>query len=117
MLDCLDDPAFVLDLFAFVVQHGLRVSKEHAGRSGHNCVGMRCSLGTESTTVVWPFEKQLVDGCTRSARVWTAHFGVDIVICSAVSQGLAVTTGPVRWRPSAGPSELGEIACCWQSQS
>jgi MtaA/CmuA family methyltransferase len=66
MLDFFDDPGFVRDLFAFVVDMELRFAREQV-RVGVDVIG----LGDAAASLVgpqvyeefvWPFEKQLVDG-------------------------------------------------------
>jgi MtaA/CmuA family methyltransferase len=66
MLDFFDDPAFVRDLFAFVVEMELRFAREQA-RAGADVIG----IGDAAASLVgphiyqefvWPYEKQLVDG-------------------------------------------------------
>jgi MtaA/CmuA family methyltransferase len=66
MLDCMDDPVFVRDLFAFVVQLELRFAKEQV-RAGADIIGVGDAaaslVGPDIyEELVWPFEKQLVDG-------------------------------------------------------
>ena len=66
MLDFFDDPAFVRDLFAFVVEMELRFAREQL-KAGADVIG----LGDAAASLVgpqiyeefvWPYEKQLVDG-------------------------------------------------------
>jgi MtaA/CmuA family methyltransferase len=66
MLDFFDDPAFVRDLFAFVIEMELRFAKEQI-RAGADVIG----IGDAAASLVgpqiyqefiWPFEKKLVDG-------------------------------------------------------
>lgn len=66
MLDFFDDPPFVRDLFAFVVEMELRFAREQA-RAGADVIG----IGDAAASLVgphiynefvWPYEKQLVDG-------------------------------------------------------
>jgi len=66
MLDFFDDPAFVRDLFAFVIEMELRFAKEQV-RAGADVIG----IGDAAASLVgpqiynefiWPFEKKLVDG-------------------------------------------------------
>ena len=66
MLDFFDDPAFVRDLFAFVVEMELRFAKEQI-RAGADLIG----IGDAAASLVgpaiynefvWPYEKKLVDG-------------------------------------------------------
>ena len=66
MLDFFDDPPFVRDLFAFVVDMELRFAREQV-RAGVDSIG----VGDAAASLVgpqiyeefvWPFEKQLVDG-------------------------------------------------------
>jgi MtaA/CmuA family methyltransferase len=66
MLDFYDDPAFVRDLFAFVVEMELRFAREQI-RAGADLIGIGDAaaslVGTDIyNEFVWPFEKQLVDG-------------------------------------------------------
>ncbi len=66
MLDFLDDPAFVLDLFEFIVNLELAFAKEQIG-VGADIIG----IGDAAASLVgpriyeefvWPYEKRLVDG-------------------------------------------------------
>lgn len=66
MLDFLDDPAFIRDLFALVVENGLRFAKAQI-EAGADIIG----VGDAAASLVgpaiydefvWPFEKRLVDG-------------------------------------------------------
>lgn len=66
MTDFYDDPAFVRDLFAFVVEMELRFAREQIA-AGADVIG----IGDAAASLVgpaiyqefiWPFEKQLVDG-------------------------------------------------------
>ena len=66
MMDFYDDPKFVQDLFAFVVEMELRFAKEQI-RVGADLIGIgdaAASLvgGRIYEQFVWPFEKQLVEG-------------------------------------------------------
>ncbi|HEY5909841.1 MAG TPA: uroporphyrinogen decarboxylase family protein [Verrucomicrobiae bacterium] len=66
MLDFFDDPAFVRDLFAFVIEMELRFATEQV-RAGADVIG----IGDAAASLVgpqiynefiWPYEKKLVDG-------------------------------------------------------
>lgn len=66
MLDFFDDPAFVRDLFAFVVEMELRFAREQL-KAGADVIG----VGDAAASLVgpdiydefvWPYEKKLVDG-------------------------------------------------------
>jgi len=66
MLDFFDDPAFVRDLFAFVIELELRFAREQL-RVGADIIGVGDAaaslVGPEIyNEFVWPYEKQLVDG-------------------------------------------------------
>jgi len=66
MLDFFDDPAFVRDLFAFVVEMELRFAREQL-KAGADVIGVGDAaaslVGPEIyEEFVWPYEKQLVDG-------------------------------------------------------
>ncbi len=66
MLDFYDDPAFVRDLFAFVVEMELRFAREQV-KAGADVIGVGDAaaslIGPQIyEELVWPFEKQLVDG-------------------------------------------------------
>jgi MtaA/CmuA family methyltransferase len=66
MLDFFDDPAFVRDLFAFVVELELRFAHEQL-KIGADVIGVGDAaaslVGPEIyNEFVWPYEKQLVDG-------------------------------------------------------
>ena len=66
MLDFFDDPAFVRDLFAFVVEMELRFAREQL-KAGADVIGVGDAaaslVGPEIyEEFVWPYEKKLVDG-------------------------------------------------------
>ena len=66
MLDFFDDPAFVRDLFAFVIEMELRFAREQL-KAGADIIGVGDAaaslVGPEIyDEFVWPYEKQLVDG-------------------------------------------------------
>jgi len=66
MLDFYDDPAFVKDLFAFCVDFGLQFAKAQIA-AGADLIGIGDAaaslIGPDLyETLVWPYEKQLIDG-------------------------------------------------------
>jgi MtaA/CmuA family methyltransferase len=66
MLDFYDDPAFVRDLFAFVLEMELRFAREQVA-AGADLIGIGDAaaslVGPEIyREFIWPFERQLVDG-------------------------------------------------------
>ncbi|HWW03590.1 MAG TPA: uroporphyrinogen decarboxylase family protein [Candidatus Acidoferrum sp.] len=66
MMDFFDDPAFVRDLFAFVVEMELRFAREQV-KAGADIIGIgdaAASLISSQlyTEFVWPYQKKLVDG-------------------------------------------------------
>jgi MtaA/CmuA family methyltransferase len=66
MLDFFDDPAFVRDLFAFVVEMELRFAHEQL-KAGADVIGVGDAaaslVGPDIyNELVWPYEKKLVDG-------------------------------------------------------
>ena len=66
MLDFFDDPAFVRDLFAFVVEMELRFAREQL-QAGADVIGVGDAaaslVGPDIyNELVWPYEKKLVDG-------------------------------------------------------
>jgi MtaA/CmuA family methyltransferase len=66
MLDFFDDPAFVRDLFAFVVEMELRFAREQL-KAGADVIGVGDAaaslVGPDIyNDFVWPYEKKLVDG-------------------------------------------------------
>ncbi len=66
MTDFFDDPAFVKDLFAFVIELELRFAREQI-RAGADLIGMGDAAASLVgphfyEEFVWPYEKQLVDG-------------------------------------------------------
>ncbi|MEI6782510.1 MAG: uroporphyrinogen decarboxylase family protein [Verrucomicrobiota bacterium] len=66
MLDFFDDPAFVRDLFAFVIEMELRFAGEQL-KAGADVIGVGDAaaslVGPEIyEEFVWPYERQLVDG-------------------------------------------------------
>lgn len=66
MLDFLDDPVFVRDLFALVLENALRFAKVQV-EAGADIIGVGDAVASLVGPMiyeefVWPFEKQLVDG-------------------------------------------------------
>lgn len=66
MTDFFDDPGFVRDLFAFVVEMELRFAREQI-RAGADLIGIGDAaaslIGPKIyEEIVWPYEKQLVEG-------------------------------------------------------
>jgi len=87
MLDFYDDPAFVRDLFAFVVELELRFAREQIN-AGADLIG----IGDAAASLVgpdiygefvWPYEKQLVDGIHAMGGRTRLH------ICGDTRQHLA----------------------------
>lgn len=70
MLDFYDDPAFVRDLFEFVLEMELRFAREQI-RAGADLIGIGDAAASLAgpdiyRMFVWPFEKRLVDGIRGS---------------------------------------------------
>lgn len=95
MTDFFDDPAFVRDLFAFVVELELRFAREQIN-AGADLIG----LGDAAASLVgpqiyeefvWPYEKQLVDGIHALGGKVRLH------ICGNTRRILA---------------GMGELGCC-----
>lgn len=66
LLDFLDDPVFVRDLFALVLENALRFAKAQV-EAGADIIGVGDAVASLVGPMiyeefVWPFEKQLVDG-------------------------------------------------------
>ena len=66
MMDFFDDPAFVRELFAFVVEMELRFAREQL-KAGADVIGIGDATASLVgphiyDEVVWPYEKRLVDG-------------------------------------------------------
>ncbi|HWQ92969.1 MAG TPA: uroporphyrinogen decarboxylase family protein [Clostridia bacterium] len=66
MIDLVDDPQFVKDLFAFVVELELNFAREQI-RAGADLIGIGDAAASLVgprfyEELVWPFEKQLIDG-------------------------------------------------------
>ncbi len=66
MMDFFDDPAFVRDLFAFVIEMELRFAREQI-KAGADIIGVGDAaaslVGPQLyNEFVWPYEKKLVDG-------------------------------------------------------
>jgi MtaA/CmuA family methyltransferase len=66
MLDFFDDPSFVRDLFAFVIEMELRFAREQI-QAGADLIGIGDAaaslVGSQIyNEFVWPYEKKLVDG-------------------------------------------------------
>jgi len=97
MLDFIDDPSFVRDLFEFCVEVGLRFGRAQI-EAGAELIGIgdaACSLigPTRFAELVCPYEKRLIEGLqaggarvrlhicgrTRTLLPWIGHLGADIV--------------------------------------
>jgi MtaA/CmuA family methyltransferase len=66
MVDLIDDPAFVVDLFEFTVEMGLRFARAQI-ESGADVIGVGDAAASLVgprlyEKVVWPYEKRLMDG-------------------------------------------------------
>src|SRR5512136_2329920 len=66
MVDLIDDPAFVMDLFEFCVEMGLRFARAQI-EAGADVIGVGDAAASLVgpriyEKVVWPYEKKLVDG-------------------------------------------------------
>ncbi|MFB3906261.1 MAG: uroporphyrinogen decarboxylase family protein [Acidobacteriota bacterium] len=77
MLDFIDDPQFVRDLFAVVTENGIRFAKAQI-EAGADLVGIgdaAASLVGPAiyNELVWPYEKQLVDGIHASGGRTRLH--------------------------------------------
>lgn len=77
MTDFYDDPPFVRDLFAFVVELGLRFAREQIA-AGADLIG----VGDAAASLVgpaiyqefiWPYEKQLIDGIRALGAMARLH--------------------------------------------
>ncbi|HWH68845.1 MAG TPA: uroporphyrinogen decarboxylase family protein, partial [Candidatus Sulfotelmatobacter sp.] len=77
MLDFFDDPVFVRDLFAFVVEMELRFARAQI-EAGAHLIGVGDAaaslVGPEIyEEFVWPYEKQLVDGIHAAGALVRLH--------------------------------------------
>jgi len=87
MLDLVDDPIFITDLFEFVVEMELRFAKEQVA-AGADMIGVGDAAASLVgpriyNELVWPFEKRLVDG------IHALGVGVRLHICGNTRRILA----------------------------
>lgn len=87
MLDFYDDPAFVRDLFEFVLEMELRFAREQL-RAGADVIGIGDAAASLAgpgiyREFVWPFEKRLVQGIREAGGRVRLH------ICGNISKHLA----------------------------
>lgn len=122
MLDFYDDPAFVRELFAFVVELALRFARAQA-EAGADLIG----VGDPAASLVgpriyeefvWPFEKRLVDGmhalgtrvrlhiCGNTSRILA---GMGRLGCEIVDLDSMVSLAEAREKMGAGQVLLGNI--------
>jgi len=122
MLDFYDDPAFVRELFAFVVEVALRFARAQT-EAGADLIG----VGDPAASLVgpkiydefvWPFEKRLVDGlhalgtrvrlhiCGNTRRILA---GMGRLGCEIVDLDSMVSPVEAREKMGAGQVLLGNI--------
>ena len=132
MLDFFDDPAFVRDLFAFVIELELRFAREQL-KAGADVIGVGDAaaslVGPDIyNEFVWPYEKKLVDGihalggkvrlhiCGNTRRILEGmgKLGCDIVDLDSMApiSEARQKMGP-RCRPARQP-EPGSGAAQWR---
>ena len=132
MLDFFDDPAFVRDLFAFVIEMELRFAREQL-KAGADVIGVGDAaaslVGPDIyNEFVWPYEKKLVDGihalggkvrlhiCGNTRRILEGmgKLGCDIVDLDSMAPDLrsAAEDGP-QDDPARQP-EPGNGAAQWR---
>jgi MtaA/CmuA family methyltransferase len=147
MLDFFDDPAFVRDLFAFVVEMELRFAKEQV-MAGAEIIGIGDAaaslIGPKFyTEFVWPYEKQMIDGLremgvlsrlhicgnTRRLLKGMGELGCDIVdldFLSPMGEGRAAmgseqvllgNIDPVRVLRNGTPEEVTEAVAACHRQT
>ncbi len=122
MLDFYDDPAFVKDLFAFCVELGLKFAKAQID-AGADLIGIGDAaaslIGPDLyETLVWPYEKQLIDGIhamggrTRLHICGNTRFaaaGMGRLGCSVVDLDFLTPVAEGREKMGAGQIILGNI--------
>jgi len=122
MMDFFDDPAFVHDLFAFVIELELRFAREQI-KAGADVIG----LGDAAASLVgpqiyeefvWPYEKKLVDGihamggkvrlhiCGNTRRILP---GLGKLGCSIVDLDSMVPISEARQQMTPGQVLLGNL--------
>jgi MtaA/CmuA family methyltransferase len=87
MLDFIDDPAFVVDLFEFTVEMGLRFARAQI-KAGADIIGVGDAAASLVgpriyDTYVWPYEKKLMNGIRAAGGRVRLH------ICGNTSRILA----------------------------
>ena len=122
MMDFFDDPAFVRDLFAFVIELELRFAREQI-KAGADVIG----LGDAAASLVgpqiyeefvWPYEKKLVDGihamggkvrlhiCGNTRRILP---GLGKLGCSIVDLDSMASISEARQQMTPGQVLLGNL--------
>ena len=122
MTDFIDDPVFVRDLFAFIVEMELRFAKAQV-EAGVDIIG----IGDAAASLVgpaiydefvWPYEKQLVDGlhamgtrvrlhiCGKTRRIFP---GMGRLGCEIVDLDWMAPVGEAREKMGPGQVLLGNI--------
>ncbi len=122
MIDFFDDPAFVRDLFEFVVEMELRFARAQV-EAGADLIGVGDAaaslVGPEIyEEFVWPYEKKLVDGmhalgtrvrlhiCGKTRRLFA---GMGSLGCDIVDLDWMAPVGEAREKMGARPVLLGNI--------
>ena len=122
MMDFFDDPAFVRDLFAFVIEMELRFAREQL-RAGADVIGIGDAaaslVGPQIyEELVWPYEKRLIDGihalggkvrlhiCGNTSRLLT---GMGRLGCAVVDLDSMAPLDAARQQMGAGQVLLGNL--------
>jgi len=123
MLDFFDDPAFVRDLFEFVVEMELRFARAQVD-AGIDLMG----VGDAAASLigphlyeefVWPYEKKLVDGLHAMGRgcgyISAATPGVSWAAWASSAARLSIW---IFWRPSPkAVRKWGQARSCWATST
>jgi len=122
MLDFYDDPAFVRDLFAYVIEMELRFAREQI-KAGADIIGIGDAaaslIGPQFyNEFVWPFEKKLVDGvhamgaktrlhiCGNTRPLWE---GMGRLGCAIVDLDYPASMAEARQKMGPGQVLLGNM--------
>jgi MtaA/CmuA family methyltransferase len=122
MMDFYDDPAFVRDLFGFVIEMELRFAREQV-KAGADVIGVGDAaaslIGPQIyEELVWPFEKQLVDGIHAMGAKVRMHIcgntrrileGIGRLGCEIVDIDSLAPLGEARQKMGPGQYLLGNL--------
>lgn len=122
MLDLIDEPAFVRDLFAFVVEMELRFARAQV-QAGADIIGVGDAAASLIgpglyEELVWPYEKLLVDGLHEMGTTVRLHIcgqtrdlfeGMGKLGCAIVDLDSMAPIAEARQKMGSDPVLLGNI--------